>query len=142
MEELRVHALSTSGFAAGQSVEAAPAAPLMLPPTAVVVLVPLVLPPAAFAVLVPLVIPPSFSEAEVFDVALVPPAEELSPPVPLEAPPVATDAPPPLSLEPQDALIARTIEIIKVEATRVVFIVRFSVNCYDIDSSRDSVPAI
>lgn len=129
MEELRVHALSTSGFAAGQSVETAPAAPLMLPPPAFVVA--LVLPPTAFALLVALVLPPSFAVAEVFDVALVPPAEEPSPPVPVETPPVATDAPPPLSLEPQDALMARTIEIIKVEATRVVFIVHFSVNCHD-----------
>src|SRR5512133_2862084 len=114
MEELRVHALSTSGFAAGQSVEAAPPPALAPPPSAFALLVALVLPPTAFVLLVALVLPPSFSVAEVVDVALAPPAEERSPPVPVEAPPVATDAPPPLSLEPQDALIARTIEIIRV----------------------------
>src|SRR5512145_3291003 len=113
MDELRVHALSTTGLLAGHSVEAAPALALVLPPTAAA-------PPVA------LVLPPT----EGVDVALVPPVEEPTPPVPVETPPVPVETPP-LSLEPQDALIARTIETIKVEATRVVFIVLFSVNCHD-----------
>ena len=115
MEELRVHAVSTSGFAAGHSIEAAPPPALAPPPPTLAPLVALVLPPTAFALLVALVLPPSFSVAEGVDVALVPPAEERSP-VPVDVPPDATDAPPPLSLEPQDALIARTTDIIKVEA--------------------------
>ncbi|MFC1643242.1 hypothetical protein ACFL5O_11255 [Myxococcota bacterium] len=61
---------------------------------------------------------------------MVPPllslAVELVPPLPDKVPPFDAGPPPSSSLEPHDALDAKTIDRIKLEATRVLFIVRFS----------------